>query len=894
MGKVWRAHHTGLNRDDALKVLPEAFASDPDRLARFRREAQVLASLNHPNIAHVYGLEQVDGVQALVMELVEGLTLADRIAQGPIPVDEALPIAKQIAEALEAADEQGIIHRDLKPANIKVRADGTVKVLDFGLAKLAEPNGVSTTNPAALSMSPTITSPALISGVGVLFGTAAYMAPEQAKGRPADRRSDLWAFGCVLFETLTGTRPFEGEDVTDVLVAVLSKEPNWTKLPPGIPPAIRRLLRRCLERDRKRRLDSAADAKLEIDEALAPSPGHELTTTGAKVDARSAGSGRALPWALLGIALVALAVVLALWAPWRATPPADPLRLGSELGTDASLAANLQGNSTLALSPDGRTLAFIGEKNGAVQIYVRRLGQLQASPLAGTSGAQSPFFSPDGLWLAFFADGKLKKISVTGGAAVTLADAAAGRGGSWGDDGNIVFTPNTARTNLQRLSSAGGKVEPVVKPASGEFQRWPQVLPGARAVLYGSAASGAGVADGDIAIQPLPYGTPRVVVQGGYHPQYVPGGHLLYIHDGTLFAAPFDLNRLEVTGQAVPAVEGVSTQPDNGAAQFAVSQTGALAYLAGQSTGVLDSVVWMNQDGKTSPLRAMPSVWTSPRFSPDGRRLALDILERSNDDVWVYEWARDTLTRLTFDPASDRNPVWTPDGKRIVFESERAKGPYNLYWQPADGTGEVQRLTESPNNQNPTSFHPSGKYLAFWESTPQHSFDLMILPIEGDEKSGWRPGKPSVFLSTAAAEQNPMFSPDGRWIAYQSNESGRYEIFVRPFPGPGGKWQISSGGGTAATWSRMRHELLYLAPDNRIMAASYTIEGDSLRADKPRVWSEQAIHPRPGTGLYFDLHPDGQRVAVAIPPNQSEEKLDHVTFIFNFFDELRRIAPATR
>jgi serine/threonine-protein kinase len=501
--------------------------------------------------------------------------------------------------------------------------------------------------------------------------------------------------------------------------------------------------------------------------------------------------------------------------------------------------------------------------------------------------------------LGFFADGKLKKISVAGGAAGTLCDVPTPRGGSWGDDGYIVFSAisSGSRASLLRVSSAGGKVEPLTKLPAGEsldFDRWPQVLPGAKAVLYMSNTGGTiGAEAGNIVVQPLPSGTPKVLIQGGYRPQYVPSGHVMYMHEGTLFTAPFDLSRLEVTGQAVPAVEGVSAQEGNGGAQFAVSQTGAFTYLAAGNLGTESPLMWVSRDGKTAPLRSKPSNWTNPRFSPDGRTVALDILS-ANHNVWVYEWARDTLTRLTSDPTDDQHPIWTLDGKRIVFASTRAKGPPNLYWQRADGTGEVQRLTDSPNPQFPSSFAPSGKYLAFHEVTPTNSYDLMILPIEGDETSGWKPGKPSVFLSTPANEVEPMFSPDGRWIAYFSNESGQSEVFVRPFPGPGGKWQISTAGGNEAAWLRTRRELLYRTPDNRIMVASYTVDGDSFKADKPRLWSEQTIRPRARFPRSFDLHPEGERIAAEVPTGQTEEKLDKVTFIFNFFDELRRIAPPSK
>jgi Tol biopolymer transport system component len=881
MGEVYRGRDTKLKRDVAIKVLPEEWARDADRISRFQREAEVLASLNHPNIAAIYDVQEAEGSRFLVLELIEGETLADRIQRGPTPVNEALNIAKSICEALEAAHEKGIVHRDLKPANVKITPDGKVKVLDFGLAKAMENSPAS----PALSNSPTMLNSMAGTNAGMIIGTAAYMSPEQARGKKADARSDLFSFGCVLYEMLTGRRAFQGDEVSDILASVLARDPDFTALPPNVTPQIRKLLRRGLEKDPKRRWQSAGDLRIEIEDALA-GPAEQVPTV-----ASPPAIGNPTLAAIAAAAIAAFGITIFLWAPWRTATPVAPLRLNSELGADVGLDANLPGNSALVLSPDGSMLAFVAAKDGVSQIYIRRLGQLQASPLAGTSGALSPFFSPDGQWLGFFADGKLKKISVTGGAPVTLADAPVPRGGSWGDDGNIVFHPNP-QGGLLRVSSAGGKAEPLTKLREGEVtHRWPQVLPGAKAVLYMSSGGSGTAENSDIVVQPLPAGTPKVLVRGGFHPRYAASGHLLYINEGTLFAVPFDLNLLEVTGQSVPAVERVSAQIANGAAQFAVSQTGAFTYLAGQTIGNGTPVLWMTHDGKTSPLRSMPSSWSNPHFSPDGQRLAIDIFN-GNVDVWIYDWMRDTLMRFTFEAGDDRKSVWAADGKRIVFASDRAKGTFNLYWQRADGTGEVQRLTESPNPQMPSSFHPSGKYLAFFE-TLKTSTDLMILPIEGDETSGWKPGKPSVFLSTPANEQEPMFSPDGRWIAYISDESGRNEVFVRPFPGPGGKWQVSTTGGLEAAWSRTARELLYRAFDNRIMVASYTVEGDSFKADKPRLWSEQAILTTPRQRT-FDLHPDGERIAAGVPSGQAGGKFDKVTFVFNFFDELRRIAPAKK
>jgi serine/threonine-protein kinase len=885
MGEVYRARDTNLNRDVALKVLPETFANDPDRLARFTREAQTLAALNHSNIAHIHGLEESTPVRALVMELVEGATLADRIAQGPIPLAEALPIARQITEALEAAHEQGIIHRDLKPANIKVRTDGSVKLLDFGIAKAMHPSSSSSAASATISVSIGLT------GVGVILGTASYMSPEQASGKVVDKRTDIWAFGCVLYEMLTGARAFRGDDATATIAAVITEEPDWTTLRAETPAAIRRLLRRCLEKDRRRRLSDAADVGLEIDDALTPPSGSVNVATLANRPANH----RGWSWAVasgLGLGLGA-AVVFLLLQPWGRVPPLA-LRLSAELGVDAVLATD-QGDAAI-LSPDGAVVAFVAQKGagGAPQLYVRRLTQLQATPLLGTDAADSPFFAPDGQWLAFFAGGKLKKVSVTGGAVVTLCDAPIGRGGAWGDDGWIVFSPNSAPgVNLLRVSSSGGKPEPLMSLAEDEVtQRWPQVLPGGKAVLFTGASTTGAYDDANLVVQALPTGARKVVLRGGYHGRYVPSGHLVYVHDRTLFAAPFDLGRLEVTGQAVPVLVGVTSNPLTGGAQFAVSSTGTLVYLPGQSTSGAKPIHWMGREGKTTPIRDTPANWFDLLFSPDGRRLAVEINE-GGSDIWVYEWARDTLIRLTSDPADDEKPVWTPDGRRIVFASRRAEdSTSNLYWQSADGTGNAQRLTESKNRQYPASWHPSGKFLAFQELNPQTNFDLMILPMEGDDGSGWKAGTPTVFLTSPSDDREPMFSPDGRWLAYQSNESGRSEVYVQPFSGAGGRWKISSGGGVYPTWSRTKHELFFGTNEGQIMVAAFTVEGDSFRAEKPILWSN-GRHVARAFSRGFDLHPDGERFALA-PGGQTADgaQQSHLTFIFNFFDELSRIAPA--
>jgi Tol biopolymer transport system component len=889
MGEVYRARDGTLQRDVALKILPELFALNTDRLARFRREAQVLASLNHPNIAAIYGFEESTSVHALVLELVEGPTLADRVAQGPIPLNEALPIARQIAEALETAHEQGVIHRDLKPANIKLRSDGTIKVLDFGLAKLNEPNAPSVPNQ---SLSPTITSPAMMTGVGMILGTAAYMAPEQARGKAVDKRVDIWAFGVVLYEMLAGRPLFGAEEVSDTIAAVLKTEPDWKALPPSTPADLRRLLTRCLNKDHKARLRDVGEARLQIEQLLDGVPEAtqlpQMTLTPARWQ-------RALPWASAGALAAGLAIVVMAWAPWRTTPRPVPVQLRAALGVDAAVIA-IQ-SAPISISADGHLLVFAAQKPGAVtQLYVRRLGELTAAPLAGTDGASSPALSPDGRWIGFIAGGKLKRISVTGGTAITIADAPTARGVTWSDDGMaITFSPHS-NVGLFEVSSDGGRAEPLTTLGDGQFtHRWPQILPGGSAVLFTAHTSPNGFDTANVEAQPLPTGARRILQRGATYGRYLRSGHLVYLREGTLFAAPFDPERLELTSPGVRILEGVATTPA-GAAGLAVSDNGTLVYVPGRSADRQMPVDWIGREGKVTPLRTMPANWSNLVFAPDGRRLALDIADGEDIDVWTYEWERDSLSRLTLISGSATKPVWTPDGKRIVFGSVRSDtGRANLYWQRADNTGTVQRLTDSNNGQGAWSWHPSGKFLAFHELNPQTQDDVFILPVDGDEVSGWKPGKPVAFLNSPHAERAPMFSPDGRWVAYQSTESGRDDVYVRPFPGPGSQEKVSTGGGSTPTWSRTRPELLFATPDGRIMVAPYTEDGDAFRPETPRPWADSRLvaRPRIGATRSFDLHPDGNRLALAaMTDTQADAQPDTLVFVFNFFEHLRRMAPA--
>ena len=887
MGEVYQAHDTKLGRDVAIKVLPEAVAHDPERLSRFRREAKMLASLNHPNIATIHGLEQSNGTSYLVMELVSGETLADRVKRdGALPIEEALKICAQVAEALEAAHEKGIIHRDLKPANVKVTPEGKVKVLDFGLAKAFAGDGVSDdpSNSPTLSMAATMH--------GVILGTAAYMSPEQARGKTVDKRTDIWAFGCLLYELLTGKQAFDGEDITEILAAVVKTEPDWRTLPPATPVKVRDLLRRCLQKDKTLRMQAAGDARIEIHEALASPTAQTAAPATRRWRERIAWPVVA---GVLALTTIALAIGFVLRPP-KAPQPMQAIRLSAEIGADASLYTAL--GASAILSPDGTRLALVAAGSDQKRrIYIRPLDQLQATVFSGTENASDPFFSPDGQWIGFFADGKLKKISVQGGAAVTLCDAPFDLGGSWGDDGTIVFTPDL-RGALSKISSAGGTPQSLTtldKQGGEGTQRWPQILPGGKAVLFTSntkAGTGASLEDSDIVVYSMTSGKRKTVQRGGFYARYLPSGHVVYMHEGTLFAVPFDLQRLEDTGQPAPILEGVVTTLVSAGAQFSFSETGNLVYVAGRSGGQNVSIYWMDREGKFTPLRATPGDYLSPAFSPDGKRLALDINDGKRRDIWLYEWERDTLTRLTFGGEANRSPVWTPDGQRIVYSSLEKGGSPNLWWIRADGAGDAQRLTESKNPQFTGSWRPDGKVLAFWQLNPGTNYDIMTLPIEGDEKSGWKPGEPKPFVNSAFIEAVPAFSPDGRWLAYASNESGSFEVYVRPFPGPGGKWQISTGGGLYPNWSRNGKELFYRTEDSKIMAVTYAASGDSFHADKPQLWSPGQF-TEGGAGNYnFDLHPDGKRFAVLkAPGTEQAAAVNKVGFIFNFFDELRRKVP---
>jgi serine/threonine protein kinase/Tol biopolymer transport system component len=887
MGEVYRAKDTRLDRTVAIKVLPAHLANTPDAKQRFEQEARAVSALNHPNICTLYDVGSQDGTEFLVMEFLEGETLASRLEKGALPLDQALKIGIEVADGLDKAHRAGIIHRDLKPGNIMLTKTDA-KLLDFGLAKAILPAASGATLTSMAMRTTPGTKP--LTQQGTIVGTFQYMSPEQVEGKELDARSDLFSFGSVFYEMLSGRAAFQGKSQLSVASAILEKDPEpISTLQPMTPPALDRTVRKCLEKDPEDRWQTARDLLLEL--KWISESGSQAGVPAPVASHRK--NRERISWAIAAVLALA-AIASTIGYVQRAPKPSQPVRLTADLGADAALSGTGFGANEI-LSHDGTRLVFAAVGADKTQrLYIRSLDQMQATALTGAENSRNPFFSPDGQWIAFFSGGKLKKVSVQGGAVVTLCDAANDRGGSWGDDGSIVFAAGN-REALSKVSSAGGKPEPftTLNQQTGEVtHRWPQVLPGSKDVIFTDHASGGQFDDADIAVYSVVSGKVKSLLHGGSYARYLPGGHLVYIHNGTLFAVPFDSKRLEVTGQSAPVVEGVASVPQTGGAQFSFSDTGTFVYVAGSAVSSDVSIYWMDAAGKFTPLHETPGDYDNPAISPDGKRLALDISKGNRTDIWVYEWERDTLTRLTFKGDSNSYPVWTPDGQRIVYASGEKGAVPNLWWIRADGGGDAQRLTESKNAQIPWSWSPDGKSLALYQNNPGTSWDIMTMPFEGSEKTGWKAGDPKPFVNTPASEVTPAFSPDGRWIAFASSESGLGEVYVRPFPGPGGKWQISTGGGELPEWSRNGKELFYRTSDSKIMVVSYTSSGDSFHADKPRLWSPGQFTNR-GNNVNYALHPDGKRFAVLTSGNgeTAPPPINKVSFIFNFFDELQRKVP---
>jgi Tol biopolymer transport system component/tRNA A-37 threonylcarbamoyl transferase component Bud32 len=866
MGAVYRARDTKLQRDVALKLLPDHFADDHERLARFQREAQVLASLNHPNIAQIYGLEETGNTRCIVMEFVQGETLQERLKRGAIPIDEALPIAKQIAEALQAAHERGIVHRDLKPANINLTADGKVKVLDFGLAKALQQQKATT-----LSNSPTLMSASV---PGTILGTAAYMSPEQARGKEADRSSDIWAFGCVIYEMLTGHAAFEGETIGEILGGVFKAEPDWRRLPVETPEPIRRLLRRCLQKDRNRRLNSANDARLEIDEEQVP---------------RRAPLGK-VAWLASGVFFLATAILSFL--QFRQTPPEARLLRAAILPPEGTTFDFINRNlpaALPALSPDGKKIVFGARTaDGRNPLWVRPLEAPTAQPLAGTDGATFPFWSPDSRFIAFFADGKLKKIDASRpGPALTLADAPNARGGAWSREGVIVFAP---RNNgpLQRVSAAGeaAVAATVMDVAEGAVShRWPWFLPDGKHFVYASLRQGTnGMV---LQVGALDSRERELIGQADSDAVYS-SGYLLFLRENALMAQPFDTRRLAVIAEAVPVAEQVQHQFLTGRkGVFSVSDEGLLIFQTGAGPGGSQRLTWFDRSGKPESTLGNAGDFSVINFSPDRKSLAASVIDSmtANVDIWTYDVSRGLPARFTFGGAvtalagNSNSAIWSPDGRSIVFSSNR-KGHADLYRKTADGSRAEELLYADNVDKQPTSWSPDGKFLLFSSFDPNTAGDLWVFPMTSGQ-SGGAP-KPFPFLRTNFSEGSGQFSPDGRWVAYQSNESRRDEVYAVPFPGPGGKRQISTSGGFSPRWRHDGKEIFYIAPDLQLMAATVNIQGGTLEVKAVRP----LFGPMFTTGYHYDIALDGQHILAA---SASEQKVGQpLTLVQNWTAGLKK------
>ena len=850
MGEVYRAHDTKLNRDIALKILPEAFATDRDRLARFQREAQVLASLNHPNIAAIYGVEDSDGIRALVMELVEGPTLADRLAQGAMPLDEAMPIARQIAEALEAAHERGVIHRDLKPANIKVTSQGQVKVLDFGLAAIVQDESLPDVN---ATHSPTLTMGG--TRAGLILGTAAYMSPEQAAGKPLDKRTDIWSFGVVLWEMLTGKRLFDGETVSHTLADVLRADIDFDQVPHRTPVAMRHLLKRCLDRDVRRRLRDIGEARVQIERCLTNAG--SATEPAAATSPRRLAIGASIGAVVLLVALAALAVI-----HFGETPHAAPTTRFQVLPPDKATSVDYP-----TISPDGRRLAFVATVAGKTLLWVRPLDSLAAQSLVGTEGAAVPFWSPDSRFLAFFSSGKLKKVDLAGGPPQTLctADGSAG-GGTWSSEG-ILFSAGL-RSPIRRVSAGGGVPAPVttVDSAIELSHNWPQFLPDGRHFLYWIFVRAQDPEKNAVIVGSLddrPDSTERRRLMAGDSMAVYSAGHLLFGREGVLMAQPFDSGRLQLYGDSFPVVQGVRVVRSRyGSRSFSASSDGTLAYDAG--VGEKTQLAWFDRAGAEVGRLGQPAEQLAPRLSPDQKRVA--VVRRNvqgQTDIWLLELARDTSTRFTtLQPAINSLPVWSPDSGRIVFNSNR-DGSFDLYVKASSGADSDEPLLKSSDPKGPVDWLFDGRWLLYQTGTSKTKRDLWVLPMEGD-------GKPVPVLQTEFNEMNGQFSPNGHWIAYQSDESTRDEVYVQGFPTSTGKTQVSVNGGSRPRWSHDGKELFYLSQDGKMMAVEIKASATAFEIARPRELFQTRVASAPFAVPNYDVTADGQRFLIQTALEEAE------------------------
>jgi protein kinase-like protein/WD40 repeat protein len=859
MGEVYRAHDTRLGRSVAIKILPKIFTADPDRLARFEREARVLASLNHPNIGAIYGIEEGhddgDPVRALVLELVEGDTLAERVLGGALPVAEAIRIAVQIADALDAAHEKGIVHRDLKPSNVKLTPNGIVKVLDFGLAT------TSFNGDPDLTQSPTVTMDR--TGTGVILGTVPYMSPEQTRGQNVDKRADIWAFGCVLFEMVTGKRAFDGATVSDTIARILERDVDWSALPADTPASVRRVLTRTLTKDLPRRVRDIGDVRLDLDEPSAPPSPTVADTT------RASRSWRLVAAGLVAVLLIGAVVgELVSQQYFKPETPAQPVaRLTIPLGPDESFAR------AIAVSPDGAYVAYQAGPPGNARTYLRSLADASARIVGETPTGGPSFFSPDSQWLGVFDSGKLKKISVHGGAATLLAEAPAPRGGTWAQNGSIVFSP-AARTGLLWLPPTGGPPQVLTTPDErrGETShRQPRFLPDAKIVIF--TAEGDTYAQRSLAAVSLETRQATMLSQGEtLQVQYLPTGHLAYLEGNKIVVVPFDVRSLKTTGPTITVLEGVGG--------FGISSTGMLVYGAADATATAanaSSLVWVARDGTETRLPLPPQRYDHPRVSPDDRRIVFNMLNGTDRSLWVYDTARDATSRFTLE-SSNNWPVWSTDGTRILYASNRPGTQWDIFAKHADGSGTEEKIFGRPWTQIPRVVSPDGKRLVYTETDPNRGDTLWTMSL--NDPADTRP-----LLDKTPGEETPTFSPDGRWIAYVTPESGRREVYVRSAAGMTGKWQITSGGGSEPVWSPAGRELFYRV-GNKMMAVDVE-SSRSFRFGKPHVLFEGSYIFATTEGQEYDVSHDARRFLM-LKPQEDVHRVVPLNVIVNWFEDLKR------
>jgi len=877
MGEVYRALDTRLNREVAIKLLPASVANDEDRLRRFKQEARATSALNHPNILTIYDIGTHGEAPFIVAELLEGEELRERLNGGPLPSRKALDYAQQVAQGLAAAHEKGIIHRDLKPENLFVTHDGRVKILDFGLAKLKPQHNAVVSS--EIETQKQITDP------GTVMGTVGYMSPEQVRGHELDHRSDIFSLGSILYEMLSGQRAFRRETMAETMTAILKEEPpELNESNAKINPQLEKIVRRCLEKQPARRFQTTSDLGFAL-EALSG------ITGSSESQVRYSGAAPIVPvqflsrerlvWGALGLALGAVVAGIVFWlligrptsGPTTSQtvrqmtinlPDGEPLAL-------AKFGPMGIGRTAVALSPDGSLLAYVAERNGKSQLYLRALDRFDAKLIAGTEGAYSPFFSPDGRSLGFFSENKLKKVSLQGGEPVTLCEARIPHGGSWGPDDTIVFADSEGN-NLARVSASGGKPEVLSRTEDRAF--YPEFLPGGKAVLFSIKVQNPDY--GQIAVLSLGTGERRVILEGGTNPRYSASGHMVFARAGAILAAPFDLSRLQVTGPAVTLIEGIRIE-EWGAAQFALSTEGTLVYVTGGPAWI-GKLTWVDHQGISKPLAAPAQAYGPLSLSPDGLRLAATVVGATSD-VWVYELTRGTFTRLTVE-GSNYRPVWTPDGKRIVYQRSIGPNKFQIVWQLADGSGVEEVLTTSDYPWTPASLSPSGKLLALNQNAADTGSDLSILSLDGDRK-------PYSWLKTKFNEWGATFSRDGKWVAYCSDESGQYEIYVRAFPDASGKRQISTGGGEEVIWSPDGRALFYREGLKWMSVAVQT--QPEFSADAPKMMFEGPYLNVPGVS--YDVAPDGLHF-IMIEENQKQAPTTHLNVVLNWFEELKRRVPA--